>query len=84
MGSVSARGPHGTFFCLSGEGRQVTAGGHNVSRKPVQARMQSHDMGGPGAPIGPEAIMVNQAEGAWAEAIAFTREKSSASFDQWF
>jgi chromosomal replication initiator protein len=47
--------------------------------------MQSHDMGGPGAPpIGPEAIMVNQAEGAWAEAIAFTREKSPASFDQWF
>jgi len=42
-------------------------------------------MGGPGAPpIGPEAIMVNQAEGAWAEAIAFTREKSPASFDQWF
>jgi chromosomal replication initiator protein len=47
--------------------------------------MQSDDMGSPGGlPIGPEAIMVNQAEGAWAEAIAFTREKSPASFDQWF
>lgn len=28
--------------------------------------------------------MMNQAEGAWAEAVAFTREKSPASFDQWF
>jgi chromosomal replication initiator protein len=42
-------------------------------------------MGDPGSPpIGPEAIVENQAEGAWAEAIAFTREKSPASFDQWF
>ncbi len=42
-------------------------------------------MGDPGSPsIGPEAIMMNQAEGAWAEAVAFTREKSPASFDQWF
>ncbi len=51
----------------------------------MQARMQTHEMGDPGSPpIGPEAIVENQAEGAWAEAIAFTREKSPASFDQWF
>ena len=35
-------------------------------------------------PIAREPIVPSEAERAWAEAISFTREKSPASFDQWF
>jgi chromosomal replication initiator protein len=56
------------------------------SREVVQARMESHEQGGvPGTPpIAPEPVVPSEAQHAWAEAIGFTREKSPASFDQWF
>ena len=52
----------------------------------MQARMQSHEQGGvPGTPpIAQEPIVSSDAERAWVEAVAFTRDKSPASFDQWF
>jgi chromosomal replication initiator protein len=49
--------------------------------------MQSHERdGGAGTlPIAQEPVVVSsEAQVAWAEAIAFTRDKSPASFDQWF
>ncbi|HEY6460100.1 MAG TPA: chromosomal replication initiator protein DnaA [Polyangiaceae bacterium] len=36
------------------------------------------------APVAREPVVASEAERAWSEAIAFTREKSPASFDQWF
>jgi chromosomal replication initiator protein len=52
----------------------------------VQARMQSHDQGGV-----PVASLItrgcgtsSEGERAWAQAVAFTRDRSPASFDQWF
>jgi chromosomal replication initiator protein len=55
------------------------------SREAVQARMQSHEQGAPEMPsMAREAVVSNDAQGAWFEAIAFTRDKSPASFDQWF
>jgi chromosomal replication initiator protein len=56
------------------------------SREAVQARMQSHEQGS--APDMPsmeeEPVGSSHAKDAWFEAIAFTRDKSPASFDQWF
>src|ERR1700722_13020518 len=48
--------------------------------------MQSHeDDGVPGMPSMIEKPVVSgEAQCAWVEAIAFTRDKSPASFDQWF
>jgi chromosomal replication initiator protein len=48
--------------------------------------MQSHEQdGGAGTlPIAQEPVVSSEAQRAWAEAIAFTRDKSPASFDQWF
>ncbi len=52
-------------------------------RDVVQARMQIEDKGNvPAAP--PEDIAVSETERAWQEALSFTRERSPASFDQWF
>jgi chromosomal replication initiator protein len=47
----------------------------------VQARMQSHEQG---LPIQEALSVPSEAQTAWAEAVAFTRGKSPASFDQWF
>src|SRR5258708_35380515 len=73
MGRVTARGPGGATL-------------PKVSRAAGQARMQSQEQGGElGAPpMAQEPIVSSEAQLAWAEAIAFTREKSPASFDQWF
>jgi chromosomal replication initiator protein len=48
--------------------------------------MQSQEHGGvPGTPpVAEETVVSSEAQRAWAEAIAFTRDKSPASFDQWF
>jgi chromosomal replication initiator protein len=48
--------------------------------------MQSHEQGGvPGTPpVAEESVVSSDAQRAWTEAIAFTRDKSPASFDQWF
>ncbi|MGH7297976.1 MAG: chromosomal replication initiator protein DnaA [Polyangiaceae bacterium] len=48
--------------------------------------MHSQGQGGVDAtqPIAREPIVSSEAERAWGEAISFTREKSPASFDQWF
>jgi chromosomal replication initiator protein len=52
--------------------------------------MQSDEMGSPGTPANEPAAATNtvagrvEAERVWSRAIAFTREKSPASFDQWF
>jgi chromosomal replication initiator protein len=56
------------------------------SREVVQARMHSHEQGGvPGTPpIAQEPVVPSEAQHAWSEAVAFTRDKSPASFDQWF
>jgi chromosomal replication initiator protein len=56
------------------------------SREAVQARMHSHEQGGvPGMPpVAQEPVGSSDAQRAWVEAIAFTRDKSPASFDQWF
>ena len=49
----------------------------------MQARMEIEDKGVvPAAP--PEDIAVSETERAWLEALSFTRERSPASFDQWF
>jgi chromosomal replication initiator protein len=53
----------------------------------VQARMQSHEqsdvpMASPTIARG--AVMSDEGERAWAQAVAFTRDRSPASFDQWF
>jgi chromosomal replication initiator protein len=52
----------------------------------VQARMQSHEQGDTqvGSPIARGAVMTDEGERAWAQAVAFTRDRSPASFDQWF
>jgi hypothetical protein len=64
----------------------VSVNVESSSREVVQARMQSHEQGGvPGTlPIAQEPIVPSEAQHAWAEAIGFTRDKSPASFDQWF
>src|SRR5579859_7957643 len=56
------------------------------SRETVQARMQSHEQGDApeASPIVRGAIMSDEGERAWAQAVAFTRDRSPASFDQWF
>ena len=41
-------------------------------------------MGIQAAPPITQGIVLSEAEGAWGEALAFTRERSPASFDQWF
>lgn len=49
----------------------------------MQARMQIEDKDVvPAAPL--EDIAVSETERAWQEALSFTRERSPASFDQWF
>ncbi len=51
----------------------------------MQARMQREDE--LEAPAGPHSLVgasVSKGERAWGEAVASTREKSPASFDQWF
>ena len=52
----------------------------------MQARMHSHEQGDGMVPppIAEEPVVQTEAQNVWAEAIAFTREKSPASFDQWF
>jgi chromosomal replication initiator protein len=56
------------------------------SREVVQSRMESHDeSGAPGAPpVAREHVVPIEAQDAWAYAVGCTREKSPASFDQWF
>jgi chromosomal replication initiator protein len=48
--------------------------------------MQSHEQGDApmASPIARGAGMSNEGGRAWAQAIAFTRDRSPASFDQWF
>jgi chromosomal replication initiator protein len=56
------------------------------SREVVQARMQTEEQGGVDSqsPVAREPVVSSEAERGWAEALSFTREKSPASFDQWF
>jgi chromosomal replication initiator protein len=60
---------------------QVTVKG---SREAV--RMHSHEQGGvlETPPSAKEPVVPSETERLWNEAIAFTRERSPASFDQWF
>jgi chromosomal replication initiator protein len=48
--------------------------------------MQSHEQGDApeASPIVRGAIMSDEGGRAWAQAVAFTRDRSPASFDQWF
>jgi chromosomal replication initiator protein len=48
--------------------------------------MQSHEQGDvpEPSPIVRGAIVSDEGERAWAQAVAFTRDRSPASFDQWF
>jgi chromosomal replication initiator protein len=48
--------------------------------------MQSHEQDGApvASPISRGVGMSNEGERAWAQAVAFTRDRSPASFDQWF
>jgi chromosomal replication initiator protein len=51
----------------------------------VQSGMQSEQDEAPGAsPIARGVGMSNDGERAWVQAVAFTRDRSPASFDQWF
>jgi chromosomal replication initiator protein len=55
----------------------------------VQARIESQDHGSVSElpPLAQGAVLRSdppEGEGAWGEAIGFTRDKSPASFDQWF
>jgi chromosomal replication initiator protein len=49
-------------------------------------RMHSHEQGGvlETLPSAKEPVVPSETERLWIEAIAFTRERSPASFDQWF
>ena len=70
---------------LSGANWPATINVVLFARKSVQARMQSHEGGSTGVPpIAQEPVAMSLAERAWVEAVAFTRERSPASFDQWF
>jgi chromosomal replication initiator protein len=48
--------------------------------------MQTEEQGGVDSqsPVAREPVVSSEAERGWVEAISFTREKSPASFDQWF
>ncbi len=51
----------------------------------MQARMQSHEQGDvPFASPITRGSGTSDGERAWAQAVAFTRDRSPASFDQWF
>src|SRR5271165_6155246 len=54
--------------------------------KTVQARMQSHepDDAHEASSIVLGASETSDGERAWTQAVAFTRDRSPASFDQWF
>jgi chromosomal replication initiator protein len=57
------------------------------SREAVQTRMQSHEEGGASGAATIASVTTTTAGAAacaWTDAIAFTRDKSPASFDQWF
>jgi chromosomal replication initiator protein len=61
----------------------------SLSREAVHARMQSYDHGVAGAATiahleAEPASTDTHALSGWRDAIAFTRDKSPASFDQWF
>src|SRR5208337_2630628 len=47
-------------------------------RESVQARMQSHERGSSSGvpPVAQEPVAMSLADSAWAEAVAFTRERS--------
>ena len=66
-------------FCSGGLWAVQAAMTVNGLGEAVQVPMESHERDGVFAPVVP-----NDAERAWADAIAFTRERSPASFDQWF
>jgi chromosomal replication initiator protein len=58
----------------------------SVFEETVQARMQIHEQDG--APVASLITrgtgMSDEGKRAWAQAVAFTRDRSPASFDQWF
>ncbi len=57
----------------------------NRFEETVQARMQSHESDAPVAsPVVRGTVMSDEGERAWTQAVAFTRDRSPASFDQWF
>src|ERR1700733_9945728 len=54
----------------------------NRFEETVQARMQSHESDAPTAsPVVRGTVMSDEGERAWTQAVAFTRDRSPASFD---